>query len=158
MDIREIVQQAGMSDRPAYYSGRGATISDLNSQILQKIHESIVKNIGAEAGKEFIQLVDEIEVMSATGFLQALYSLARNNWKFDPAMVKSNGTDIDSEGSAWGTLLGSMSRGKRDDSDSIKNEFLRKHGVLTGGGDYDSYRRNPSKGRTVFKDGAYYRR
>jgi hypothetical protein len=129
MDIREIVQRAGMSDRPAFYSGRGATLSDLNSTILQKIHDGIVESFGEEAAKEYVQLVDEIEVMSATSFLVALYSLAWGGWKFDHTMVSKDGTYVDSEGSAWGTLLSGLSRGNRDDSSQIRGQFLRSKDV-----------------------------
>jgi hypothetical protein len=129
MDIREIVQNAGMSDRPAYYSGRGATLSDLNSTILQKIHDGIVKEFGKEAGNGFVQMVDELKVMSATGFLKSVYRLAHNNWVFSPELVSTSSVDIDSEGSAWGTLLGAMSRSDRDDSLDIKSQFLNTNGV-----------------------------
>ena len=37
----QIVRTAGMSNRPGYYSGRGATISDLNSDSLEKIYVGI---------------------------------------------------------------------------------------------------------------------
>jgi hypothetical protein len=129
MDIREIVQNAGMSDRPAFYSGRGATLSDLNSTILQKIHDGIVKEFGKEAGEGFVQMVDELRVMSATSFLNSVYRLSHNNWVFSPELVSTSSVDIDSEGSAWGTLLGAMSRGDRDDSLDIKSKFLSNNGV-----------------------------
>jgi hypothetical protein len=34
--LSEIIQDAGMSTRPEYYSGRGAITCDLNSDILEK--------------------------------------------------------------------------------------------------------------------------
>jgi len=38
--IHDIVHDSGMSSRPEFYSGRGATLSDLNSRILDYERQS----------------------------------------------------------------------------------------------------------------------
>jgi len=81
IDARQIVRDAGISTRPEFYSGRGATICDLGSYHLQKIYIGIEKNFGKQAGKEFVQMVADIPKLSATDFLLNLYNLEANGWK-----------------------------------------------------------------------------
>ena len=41
ISAREIVRSVGMYDRPEYYSGRGATTSDLDGDKLYAIYQKI---------------------------------------------------------------------------------------------------------------------
>jgi hypothetical protein len=126
--VRGFVQKAGMSARPEFYSGRDAMLCDLNGEQLEKIYQSIVKDFGEEAGKNYIHMVKDIEVLSATKFLNSLYSLCNNDWMWNNTNEESN-ILIDGEGSAWGTIGSVLFGGKYDDTSSIKNGFLRNHGI-----------------------------
>lgn len=130
---KEIVEESGMSARPEFYSGRGATLSDLSSRHLEKIWRGIKDNFGAEAAKNFILMVRDIPVLSATNFLKTLCSLERNSWKWRKALLegrRGRGISFDNTGEAWGTVVSACSkRGDRDDTDRIRNPFLRGHGV-----------------------------
>ena len=127
MNATEIVMSAGMSARPGYYSGRGATISDLDGNLLSKIRTTIQKEKGKDAAQGFTEMIRNASVLSATAFLQSLYKLESNDWKF-------NGTSDDqiypdSKGSAWGTIIsvsgGSLNK-RKDQTDYIKWDFLQE--------------------------------
>ncbi len=79
----DIVREAGMCSRPEYYSGRGATLSDLNSKILDKVYSGIQKAHGKNAADDFTKMVENIPKLSATDFLLSVYRLEQNNWKYD---------------------------------------------------------------------------
>ena len=46
-----------MSTRPEFFSGRGATTSDLNYETLTGIHDGIKKEFGDGAAKNFVLMV-----------------------------------------------------------------------------------------------------
>jgi hypothetical protein len=50
-------------------------VCDLSGQQLQKIYDSIKVHYGNEAAKNFVVMVADVPVMSATDFLLALYRL-----------------------------------------------------------------------------------
>lgn len=80
--FKDIIKNNNMSTRPEYYSGRGATTSDLNSEILFGLHKDIEKEYGKTAADSFVKMVAGLEVASATTFLNELYRLFNNEWKF----------------------------------------------------------------------------
>ena len=51
--LKDIIRNSNMSTRPEYYSGRGAILCDLNSDILQKIYLGIEKEFGKKAAKNY---------------------------------------------------------------------------------------------------------
>ena len=128
-DIRTIVHESGMSDRPGYYSGRGATLTDLNGDTLEKFYQNIEKSIGEEAAQNFVQMVANIPKLSATDFLLTLYNLERNNWKWDSKLIgNEKGNYAESEGEAMGnvlSVLGGMS--ERNETYAIRSRFLEEH-------------------------------
>jgi len=125
----EIVMAAGMSVRPEYYSGRGATTSDLNERILEKVHALITQEHGADAAKNFVQMVDDIPKLSATDFLLNLFRLEGGDWTWTPERLGSErGIYAADEGSALGTTLSVMGgMGDRDDTQYIKGHFIQEH-------------------------------
>lgn len=132
-DAREIVVEAGMSARPGFYSGRGATTSDLNDKILEKVYQGILKNYGQEPAKEFVNMVADIPKLSATDFLLTLYRLEAHEWKWDKRFLGSEkGIYPEDEGSAMATVIDVLyGMNKTDETDYIRGEFLRKHGTGT---------------------------
>ena len=137
--LKDIIRNNRMSTRPEYYSGRGATRSDLDSGILEGIYQGIVKRFGKRAGNNYVKMVADIKVLSATTFLQELYQLQYNNWKYrnkekhgDGISVPKNKDGEYDETSMVSGMLGifaAMSNNSIDDTGSIRRDFLRSHGV-----------------------------
>jgi hypothetical protein len=145
-NIEQIVNEAGMSERPGYYSGRGATLSDLDSNKLQKIYTGIYENYGQEAAAAYAQAVFEIEVLSATAFLCTLFNLNNNNWVFNSRVVVNEDSGFSNEGEALGHML-SVFGGSRnnDQTREIGWEFLRNMGFDPKTDTYGNYE-DPSTG------------
>lgn len=137
--LKDIIRNSNMSTRPEYYSGRGATLSDLNSEILQKIYVGIEKEFGTKAAKNYVKMVDDIKVLSATTFLEELYQLFYNNWKYVKKRSHASGISVPKndngeydDNSVLSGMMGifaAMSNGNRDDTQSIKGNFVYSHGI-----------------------------
>ena len=80
--LKTIIRNNQMSTRPEYYSGRGAITCDLNGKMLEGIYQGIKKEYGVNAAKNFVKMINNIKVLSATTFLQELYNLFYNKWKY----------------------------------------------------------------------------
>lgn len=83
---REIVQSEKLNSSPEYYKGRGARIYDLSGTKLANIHQKIKDNFGKNAAEEFVTMVKNVKVLSVKKFLESLYALEQNNWKFSEAI------------------------------------------------------------------------
>jgi hypothetical protein len=137
--LKEIIQNNRMSARPEYYSGRGATISDLNDQILEGIYQGIKKEYGDKPAENFVKMVEDITILSATTFLQELYDLFNCNWKYKKKKQHAIGITIQKnengeydEGSITQGIVSIFSailNSDRDDTNIIKGHFLRIHGI-----------------------------
>lgn len=117
--LKKIIRSTRMSTSPEFYSGRGATLMDLNSSILEMIYQGINSEYGEEAANNYVKMVKDIEVMSATIFLEELYNLKNCNWKY----VETNKDTPDIS-----TLYKSLNS-RFDDTQKIKNRFLIKHNI-----------------------------
>lgn len=138
LNVKQIVAESGMaSARPEYFSGRGATISDLNSDILQNIYSLTKNEHGIEAANSFVQMVVDIPKLSATDFLLSMYRLEGNGWNWNKKLLGNedglyvNGlSDIAKMGVGFGSIASTLVDLKdRDDTFSIKNNFLYVRGV-----------------------------
>lgn len=124
MTVQEIVREAGMSARPGYYSGRGATTSDLNGEILYRIYSKIKQIYGKNGANAFVDMIKAIKKLSATAFLNSLYMLEGNNWKFNEN-VSEEEMSFEHEGEALGGILSMISgMNKTDMTDRIRSSFL----------------------------------
>ena len=143
--LKDIIRNNRMSTRPEFYSGRGAITCDLDGQILEGIFQGIKKEFGEEPAKNFVKMVDDIKVISATTFLEELYMLCNNGWKYRKkskahqasgiSIPKNENGEYD-ENSLTSGILGmfaAISNGSRDETPVIKNYFLSKHGVKLKG-------------------------
>ncbi len=139
--LYDIIRNNRMSTRPEYYSGRGATLSDLNGQILEGIYKGIEKEFGRTAANNYVKMVADIKVLSATTFLEELYSLYRSDWKYRKKKQHAPGVSVpkNKDGEyddnsvlvgAFGMVSALFSDG-RDDTDSIRSNFLSWHGHKT---------------------------
>jgi hypothetical protein len=137
--IKEIIRSNGMSTRPEYYSGRGATLSDLNVNILEGIYQGILKEYSKDAAKNFVLMVADIKVLSATTFLIELFNLFYANWKYVEkekhadgiAIPKNDEGEYDENSMLMGMIgvISAMSSNGRDDTERIRGGFLRSHGI-----------------------------
>ncbi len=144
-DLRDLVRECGMSSRPEYYSGRGATLSDLNSEILLKIQKRIKEVFGDKEAKAFVQMVKTLKTLSATTFLQELYILHSRDWQTKPNGVndacgvvipKDDDGNYNIAGGMFG-MLAAMTHDGRDDTRQIRAQFLRSNGIRSEELDYD---------------------
>jgi len=128
MRVHKFVYDAGMSTRPEFYSGRGATTSDLDGQKLDKIHAAIGTHVGAEAAEGFVDLVAGIKKLSATDFLLEVQRLELNDWKWEPPPQDGNGIYAGSPLSGLATIIHvAAGDNERDETDLIRWSFLKKH-------------------------------
>lgn len=139
MNIRELCDRSGITPDPSFYSGRGATTSDLNSLILGKIHTGIRQQVGDDAAAAFVRLVAAFPVPSASAFLNGLFALEANNWVFDARQAQASGICPDNFGSAFATVENVLSRvartGDADDARwieeqraaQVRGSFLMQH-------------------------------
>jgi hypothetical protein len=132
--IKEIILEVGMSTRPEYYSGRGATTSDLTTNMLFKFYDKILKNFGIDAANNFVKMVANIKVLSATAFLQDLYILTGNGWKYTKprshgiAVGKNKDGEYDITNGMAGIMSAVMSNG-HDQTEEIRSWFIQRKGT-----------------------------
>lgn len=135
MDIYRLCMDAGIHPDPSYYSGRGATTSDLNDTILTRIHEAVVRGKGVEAGKAFIAMVAALPEASATAFLNGLFALEARGWVWDTAAPKPSSIAPDNMGSAFATVVEVLGRSRQTSEERLMRDamvraaFLSRHGV-----------------------------
>ncbi len=147
LSAQEITREVGMSNRPEYYSGRGATVSDLNSKMLDEICGLVQKNHGRKASRNFVKMIEKMPVLSATDFLLSFYALEENGWEYEENRVRSDAPSgiivrKDSDGNydpkhGMVSIMSALSRGQ-DQTNSIKMPFLNKHGSRGKRMGYDS--------------------
>jgi hypothetical protein len=133
-DAADIVQYFGnMSDRPEFYSGYGATVSNLCSEQLELIYMGIQKYHGKCAATNFAQMVADLEKLTASGFLRSLYELERNGWRWEHVENKpvSNialgGYGEQLEATAFATIASALGDRDVDQTYYIRREFLNLH-------------------------------
>lgn len=159
--LATVIRSNRMSTRPAYTSGRPAQICDLPPKAL----DAIWKHLGTDefpkgAPDAFVKLVEHIEVMSATAFLNGLYDLEANDWVWvdpsdqpSPAAMDARGDGRVVQGMC--TLIDTMTKGGRDETTMIKSSFLLTRGVsLRGPGPHMIYSDSGYR-RTDWSDGCY---
>lgn len=123
------------STRPGFTAGRGATLSDLDSNRLEIIYQGILNEFGDEAAKNFVEMVKEIKVMSATTFLNELYALCNSNWIYVSKEKYQSGMTLDKIDGEYSVAQGmaavaSFFHCGVDETNLIKEPFLIKRGVL----------------------------
>lgn len=149
MTAKEIIRAycQRLSPHPDYYSGRGATVGDLNSEMLGQLHAGIVKEIGQKAGEQFLDMVSGIDVLSATLFLNSLFALEANKWKWKKRKKESKANDhieITSSPDPDEKFVSGMvsleswlgGGSMRDETPLIRDEFLIKHGRASQAGQW----------------------
>jgi hypothetical protein len=155
-----------LSPRPGYYAGRGPLTDDLNSDDLEKLWSSIRAEIGDEAARNFVMMVEELEDMSATAFLWSFMRYWPHKRWTDQKQEKADGVTISGYGDAafieaevcvMNVLSDQRSLGdQRRQSEAIKRMFLDRHSTKSrtryssngfGGYDYEDRGDFPWKNR-----------
>lgn len=158
MTAKEIIRAycQRLSPHPDYYSGRGATAGDLNSEMLEQLHAGILKEIGKKSAEQFVDMVANIDVLSATLFLNSLFALEANKWKWEKLKKASKGNDhieITSSPEPDAKFVSGMvsleswlgGGSMRDETPLIRDDFLRNHGRASQAGHW------PGMGRFMEK-------
>ena len=79
--ISYILHNNGIVDRASFYSGRGVYERDLNSTQITNIYHALA-NTNEKWGDGYVQMIDDIEILAATPFIDSLYEFARNGFGF----------------------------------------------------------------------------
>jgi hypothetical protein len=128
-----------LSPSSGYYAGRGPNRGDLNSDHLEALWKGIVDNIGQEAARHFVLMVESLEDMSASAFLVSFQHYWHSKFRWDNRQQeRGDGAVLDARGPALETqamcaIFSAFGRGNRDpemdrfESRSIKMPFLRNH-------------------------------
>jgi len=147
VSVEEICKHAKITCDPGYYSGRGATTSDLNDGILQRAHDFIKHHIGDDAAKAHVEMVAALPTASATGYLRSLYDLESNDWTWTKGKEGANDIYPTNEGSAFGTMMSVLGRMHDDPhdqtykSESVRGDYLRRHRHKEARDPHDVFRR-----------------
>ena len=140
--LQDIIRDNNMSTRPEYYSGRGAIRCDLDGSMLEGIYQGILKEYGEDAAKNFVEMVADIKILSATTFLEELYQLQLNDWKYTKKETHAAGVTVPKnedgeydETSMRSGMIGIMNamHNTRDETNSIRGRFLKSHGIKNSG-------------------------
>ena len=139
-NFEKIIYQSGLSARPGYYSGRGQSEGDLNSNNLEKIHDGLLNSFGAAPASNFVSLVAGVQELSATNFLRALEEFEFAGFVWNPqkhprqacfCQIDSAHHDMefDSYGEGVGAFLQAIGRERGQSSRfGIAGEFILNHG------------------------------
>ena len=123
----DLAHAAKMSSRPEFYSGRGAVTWDLDAHKLFTMHKLIKEKLGETEAKAFVTMVENIECLSATNFLNCLQQLEVNNWEYKES--SENNIDIGPDSPAryaigLATIGSALSNGHGDATEFIRNTFF----------------------------------
>lgn len=119
---KELAHSVGLQTNPEYYYCRGAIITDLDGTMLAKIHQKIKNELGNEAANAFVTMVQNIKLLSARKFLESIYALENNGWKYSEAIQK----EINEKKPNYGRMnaVYEYHASLRNDTDFIRNAFL----------------------------------
>ena len=123
MSAMNMIHSLKMSSRPEYYSGRPAMICDFDGHKLFKIYTLIQKNIGEQAADNFVKMIENINDLSASNFLNHLYALEAHNWIYSPSATPKSENSVHTKANSR-RLFSSLYGLNCDDTDLIRNTFL----------------------------------
>lgn len=147
-----------LSDRPEYYSGRGATLTDLDSQILEQAYRGVLEQYGKEAARQFCQLVYDLKILAATVFLNEFYCFVDRGciWSkpvLPEGSLEARGIDLGSDRDAryaigQAVVAMAMAGGlHRDETEQIRSQFVHRH--------HEEITEDPKRGRPCLYAGSF---
>lgn len=135
--LKQIIGELNnFSYRPAFTTGRGAILSDLDSPRIEHIYVGIKKKFGKKAASAYIQMVVDLKDASASQFLINLYDLCNNGWNNLSSQSPAIQVDKDDDGNItedgintamFGVMETMMRSGVVGDTMRIKMPFLQKY-------------------------------
>lgn len=131
LTVYDLARAANMSARPEFYSGRGAVTWDLDGNKLFIMYNLIKEKLGETEAKSFVTMVENIECLSATNFLNCLIHLIGNNWEYKES--SESNIDVGPDSSArfaigLATIGSALSGDHGDATEFIKSTFFDKIG------------------------------
>lgn len=130
-----------LSPRSGYYAGRGPRSGDLGDTHLEMLWTGIRDDVGEEAARNFVLMVEALDDISATAFLVSFEHYFCNKFRWlnrqqtrqDGITLSGRGEQLRAEATflIFEALGGSRSSPEDDKRQSyyIKEPFLRRHGV-----------------------------
>lgn len=111
-----------------HYAGRLPSTSDLDTTILEQIYGGIKNEYGPEPATNFVRMVAQLESMSASAFIRALYRLESDDWEMSDIPQQSDERNIISArgDAAFGQAMGLLGNliGDETSNDMIKRRSL----------------------------------
>ncbi len=127
--IHRIVLTSGLNDRPEFYSGRGAKMSDLNGNHLISIYNKLYK-LDPQRALNMAQMTIDMDSLGATEFLESLYSLAENDYDLSKTKISTNNFSVgnkreqDRDIFAYTAIIAAFGRQTYDCTSTIKTQFI----------------------------------
>lgn|GEM_PF-3160989 len=126
---KRIVSTSGLSNRPEYYSGRGAKLGDMNGKHLISIFQKLSR---LDVGKalNMVKMTMEMPTLGATEFIESLYRLAYSGYNLNNTDVSTNNFSFgNAKGKEMGVIGAAMFAEafggyRSDDTSAIKREFV----------------------------------
>lgn len=125
---KEIVSNCGLRSDHEFYTGRGATLLDLTSAKLEDIYQQIEQRCGNDASYNFVKMIVDIPVLSATDFLLTLYRLEKNKWIWNQKLLtKEQRNHVGGQETTLQLITGSNGL---DETKDIRKWFLKDHKIM----------------------------
>lgn len=125
---------AQLDTSPAYYLGRGACRSDLGGDKLEAVYQEIKQKAGEDPARNYVQMVADIPVLSATEFLVNLKNLEDGGWRAGPGLQtqrqKTKLIQEDEMKGAGSIIFAVVANGNNrgnDETSAIRGAFLQSH-------------------------------
>lgn len=131
LTVYDLARAANMSARPEFYSGRGAVTWDLDGHKLFTMHKLIKEKLGETEAKAFVTMIENIDCLSATNFLNCLIQLIGNNWEYKESSESNIDLGPDSPSRyaiGLATIGAALSVDHGDATEYIRSTFFDKIG------------------------------
>lgn len=130
-EAQKIIYSIGMSSNPNSYLGRGAIFHDFDGDKLFSIYKKIKDEIGISQANSFALMIGNSKNLAGTNFLNDLYNLEHNNWKYH--FIEKNNADLSKNNPgrlviSFNNNSSSTSEDADDDTIFIKKSFFLKIG------------------------------
>ncbi len=103
---RIIYDHTSLSAMASKYAGRTMGYCDVKVDDLTTLHYQISELYGKPAGENFVTMINELQVLTASNFLQALELLELNNFIWKSSSVESAQSLPADKDNPGGTLMG----------------------------------------------------
>ena len=85
-----------LNPNPDFYAGRGNSVRDLNSSILEMLYGGIKIEFGPESARMFVNMVKNLKNTNAQNFLHEYYRMEKKGWRWVEPVMKVRVRDTSS--------------------------------------------------------------